>query len=165
MLTGDSPLTALQIVRTCGIIGTSLPGLLPTMQKSGAVEWVVATGGKHGQTRPLSESSLQLASKFALVVTGDALDAAVDADLALWSVVGEIRVFARMTPQGKATVIRRQMQKQGCHVLRGGDGGNYVGALKQADVGVAMLAADGAPMVRPGDASVAAPLSPPRRPL
>jgi len=104
-------------------------------------EWVVAAGGKHGQIRPLSDSALQLPSELALVVTGDALYAAVEADPAVWSVVGESRVFARMKPQGKATVIRRQMQEQGCHVLKCGDCGNEGGTRKQADVGVAFAPA------------------------
>lgn len=142
MLTGDSPLTALHIARTCGIVGSSLPGLLLTLQKSGVVEWVVATGDERGKTRPVSENASLLALEFALVVTGDALDAAVEAQPEFWNLVGEIPVFARMTPQGKATVIR-QMQKQGCHVLMCGDGGNDVGALKQADIGLALLAGYG----------------------
>ena len=48
----------------------------------------------------------------------------------LWAVVDEIRVFARMTPQGKAKIIE-ELQKQQRHVLMCGDGGNDVGALKQ----------------------------------
>ncbi|CAK0888426.1 unnamed protein product, partial [Prorocentrum cordatum] len=47
-----------------------------------------------------------------------------------------------MTPQGKAAVIS-QLQKQGKFALMCGDGGNDVGALKQADVGLALLAGYG----------------------
>mmetsp|Transcript_91496 Transcript_91496/g.261977 ORF Transcript_91496/g.261977 Transcript_91496/m.261977 type:complete len:1471 (+) Transcript_91496:72-4484(+) len=142
MLTGDSPLTALHIARTCGIVGGALPGLLLTLSSPGEVEWVVATGDTRGEKRPLSTPTTELTKEFALVVTGDALDAAVEAQPDFWLTVDEIRVFARMTPQGKALVIR-QMQKQGSHVLMCGDGGNDVGALKQADVGLALLAGYG----------------------
>ncbi|CAE7789208.1 SPF1 [Symbiodinium sp. CCMP2592] len=61
---------------------------------------------------------------------------------ALWAKIDEIRVFARMTPQGKAKIIE-ELQKQSRHVLMCGDGGNDVGALKQADAGLALLAGYG----------------------
>jgi cation-transporting ATPase 13A1 len=70
----------------------------------------------------------------------------------LWRFAGFVRVFARMSPPGKATVIRRVKEackdvetsskgkfKSDVHVMMCGDGGNDVGALKQADVGLALL--------------------------
>jgi soluble P-type ATPase len=60
----------------------------------------------------------------------------------LWREVGNFRVFARMSPQGKRCVIsalQKATKTKGVHVLMCGDGGNDVGALKQADVGVALL--------------------------
>jgi len=149
MLTGDSPLTALHIAKTCGIVEDTHPGLLLTLASasdgesgSDCVEWVVATGEQRGERLPVSTKLAELASNFALMATGDALDAAVEAHPEFWQSVDEIRVFARMTPQGKATVIR-ELQRQGQHVLMCGDGGNDVGALKQADVGLALLAGYG----------------------
>eukprot|EP00440_Ansanella_granifera_P044786 gb/GFBE01048540.1/.p1 GENE.gb/GFBE01048540.1/~~gb/GFBE01048540.1/.p1 ORF type:complete len:1465 (+),score=367.68 gb/GFBE01048540.1/:1-4395(+) len=145
MLTGDSPLTALHIGRTCGITDGNLPGLLLTcsQESSPAVEWIVATGDRRGERMPVSaEGMAELAKSFSLMTTGDALDAAVEAQPDLWRSVDEIRVFARMTPQGKAKVIE-ELQKQSRHVLMCGDGGNDVGALKQADVGLALLAGYG----------------------
>ena len=47
-----------------------------------------------------------------------------------------------MSPQGKRCVIsalQKATKTEGVHVLMCGDGGNDVGALKQADVGVALL--------------------------
>jgi magnesium-transporting ATPase (P-type) len=42
------------------------------------------------------------------------------------------RVFARMSPQGKASIIRAiQDANKDAHVFMCGDGGNDVGALKQ----------------------------------
>jgi len=76
------------------------------------------------------------------MATGDALDEAVRARPELWQSLTQLRVYARMTPQGKAAVIR-ELQKQGQSVLMCGDGGNDVGALKQADVGLALLAGHG----------------------
>jgi cation-transporting ATPase 13A1 len=48
-----------------------------------------------------------------------------------------------MSPQGKAEVIREMQKRKGHFVLMCGDGGNDVGALKQADVGLALLSGYG----------------------
>lgn len=143
MLTGDSPLTALHIARFCGIADPKLPGLLLTAAKDTAVVWVVATGARRGEQIPVAlDDMTTLGAKFELMTTGDALDAAVARWPEFWSKVDHMHVFARMTPHGKAEVIR-ELQRQGQHVLMCGDGGNDVGALKQADVGLALLAGYG----------------------
>ncbi|CAJ1410917.1 unnamed protein product [Effrenium voratum] len=142
MVTGDSPLTALHIARTCSISDGHLPGLLLSKADTGA-EWVVATGSKSGERLPLSPDNWgNLAKEYALMTTGEALDAAVAQEPSVWKHVDEIRVFARMTPQGKAKVIE-ELQKLQRHILMCGDGGNDVGALKQADAGLALLAGYG----------------------
>ena len=62
----------------------------------------------------------------------------------VFSEVDAIRVFARCSPHGKAKVIRAlQRNNPENHVLMCGDGGNDVGALKQADVGLALLSGYG----------------------
>lgn len=61
----------------------------------------------------------------------------------MWHDVEHFRVFARMSPQGKRYIIsalQKIGKSVGAHVLMCGDGGNDVGALKQADVGIALLA-------------------------
>ena len=60
-----------------------------------------------------------------------------------WEHMDVIKVFARMSPPGKAMVIRMLQERNGSKVLMCGDGGNDVGALKQADVGLALLAGYG----------------------
>lgn len=142
MLTGDSPLTALHIAKTCSITDGALPGLLLSMAE-GRPEWVVANGDRRGERQEVKADNLaELAKSFTLMTTGDALEMAVAEMPELWTSIDEIRVFARMTPQGKANVIM-ELQKQSRHVLMCGDGGNDVGALKQADVGLALLAGYG----------------------
>ena len=61
----------------------------------------------------------------------------------IWNDIGSFRVFARMSPQGKRyilAVLQKLGKAAGTHVLMCGDGGNDVGALKQANVGIALLA-------------------------
>jgi cation-transporting ATPase 13A1 len=155
MLTGDSPLTALHVARTCAIVDDQRAGILLTATPRGPaaaegadagaskIEWVVATGERRGEKRPLALEEVDaVASEFNLMATGDALDATVAAVPEFWGCVDKIHVFARMTPQGKAEVVR-ELQRQGFNVLMCGDGGNDVGALKQADVGLALLAGYG----------------------
>ncbi|KAJ8599753.1 hypothetical protein CTAYLR_003391 [Chrysophaeum taylorii] len=76
----------------------------------------------------------------------DAIKAAKEeAEESVWSAcAARAAVFARMSPQGKARICRSlQRLEGGACVLMCGDGGNDVGALKQADVGVALLAGYG----------------------
>ena len=61
----------------------------------------------------------------------------------IWREVTYIEVFARMSPPGKAKVIRAIQQESKGFVLMCGDGSNDVGALKQADVGLALLSGYG----------------------
>lgn len=76
----------------------------------------------------------------------DAVKAAEEAaEEAVWGACAEhVCVFARMSPQGKARICRSLQRIEGTAcVLMCGDGGNDVGALKQADVGLALLAGYG----------------------
>ena len=53
-----------------------------------------------------------------------------------WALTPFVRVLARMSPAGKARVVRaiQESDKDG-HVVMCGDGGNDVGALKQVRLG------------------------------
>ena len=112
------------------------------------VEWVAALSSDKNNREalrvPFSPSGLKdLAADHDLVVTEAALEAAAALHgPTVWDGVDNIRVFARMSPHGKAKVIR-SMQRCGAQVLMCGDGGNDVGALKQADVGLALLSGYG----------------------
>lgn len=77
-----------------------------------------------------------------LATTGKSLAAAFEYDEGTKSVLGYIKVFARMTPDAKETVIEC-LHSVGALCLMCGDGANDVGALKQADVGVALLSGFG----------------------
>jgi len=68
-----------------------------------------------------------------------------EAEERVWRVLAlSACVFARCSPQGKARLARSLQKHEGqACVLMCGDGGNDVGALKQADVGLALLAGYG----------------------
>lgn len=79
-----------------------------------------------------------LSKKYDLATTGKSLAVALENYEGTKSVLGYIKVFARMTPDAKETVIEC-LHSVGSLCLMCGDGANDVGALKQADVGVALL--------------------------
>lgn len=83
-----------------------------------------------------------LSREYDLATTGKSLVVALEIDEGTKSVLGYIKVFARMTPDAKETVIEC-LHSVGSLCLMCGDGANDVGALKQADVGVALLSGFG----------------------
>lgn len=84
----------------------------------------------------------KLAEEYDLAVTGNNLATAYEYDLATKTILEHFKVFARMTPDAKETVIEC-LHSVGKLCLMCGDGANDVGALKQADVGVALLSGFG----------------------
>jgi len=150
MITGDAALTALHVA---GEVGIGIPAsdsapLVLRKADDGFLEWHQALQCAEGE-KPLVKSFdvdnvRELGEKHTLLVTEKALLAASDfSKEEIWKHVDCIHVFARMSPQGKAKVIQSMQRLQGHHVLMCGDGGNDVGALKQADVGLALLSGYG----------------------
>uniref|UniRef100_A0A7S1J4X1 P-type ATPase A domain-containing protein n=1 Tax=Eutreptiella gymnastica TaxID=73025 RepID=A0A7S1J4X1_9EUGL len=138
MLTGDAPLTALHVAKEVGICTTDLPAMLLT-EEAGEVRWVEAVGTDR-KSEPFDAANVQeLSTRYQLLVTEAAMEAACALDDRFWDDMELIRVFARMSPPGKAKVINALQQRKAHHVLMCGDGGNDVGALKQATVGIALL--------------------------
>lgn len=84
----------------------------------------------------------KLAQKYDLAVTGSNLATAYAYDTGTTTILEHFKVFARMTPDAKETVIEC-LHSVGKLCLMCGDGANDVGALKQADVGVALLSGFG----------------------
>ena len=83
-----------------------------------------------------------LAKTYDLAVTGTNIAAAYEYDIDTKTILQCFKVFARMTPDAKETVIEC-LHSVGKLCLMCGDGANDVGALKQADVGVALLSGFG----------------------
>eukprot|EP00551_Chaetoceros_affinis_P010542 CAMPEP_0203668656 /NCGR_PEP_ID=MMETSP0090-20130426/5232_1 /ASSEMBLY_ACC=CAM_ASM_001088 /TAXON_ID=426623 /ORGANISM="Chaetoceros affinis, Strain CCMP159" /LENGTH=1630 /DNA_ID=CAMNT_0050533151 /DNA_START=285 /DNA_END=5174 /DNA_ORIENTATION=+ len=95
----------------------------------------------------------KLANNYDLATTGKNLQAAFDFDEGTKKVLGYFKIFARMTPDAKETVIEC-LHSVGQLCLMCGDGANDVGALKQADVGVALLTGFGDVNVDKGEDTV-----------
>uniref|UniRef100_A0A7S2I2T1 Cation-transporting P-type ATPase N-terminal domain-containing protein n=1 Tax=Haptolina brevifila TaxID=156173 RepID=A0A7S2I2T1_9EUKA len=149
MLTGDAPLTARHVAKEIGICEKEKPELLltsaPDDDGKQGLRWVSAIGGSNATVAPFAaEGMAKLAANYNLMVTDAILEEAADASGgASWSHVEHIRVFARMSPPGKTQVIRMLQERAGRKVVMCGDGGNDVGALKQSDVGLALLSGYG----------------------
>ena len=80
----------------------------------------------------------EVAKQYDLATTGKNLQAAFEYDEGTTKVLASFKIFARMTPDAKETVIEC-LHSVGLLCLMCGDGANDVGALKGADVGVALL--------------------------
>jgi len=83
-----------------------------------------------------------LSTTYDLATTGTNLNAAFALSIETRAVLQHFKIFARMTPDAKETVIQC-LHEVGLLCLMCGDGANDVGALKQADVGVALLSGFG----------------------
>ena len=155
MVTGDAPLTANYVAQQVSI-SSKKSSLLLRVEADPAsenkTESVAFWEPAERSTRESMPSRTtfdvnqvrNLAEKHDLIVTEDVLDAVTTLSGGeMMKHVDCVRVFARMSPHGKATVIRALQKHKGLNLLMCGDGGNDVGALKQAEVGLALLSGYG----------------------
>eukprot|EP01060_Flectonema_neradi_P039572 TRINITY_DN875_c3_g1_i1.p1 TRINITY_DN875_c3_g1~~TRINITY_DN875_c3_g1_i1.p1 ORF type:complete len:1474 (+),score=380.10 TRINITY_DN875_c3_g1_i1:61-4482(+) len=142
MVTGDGPLTALHVAKEVNICTS--PETLVIEVNDDKVEWVSALGDNKKRIPYEVGIVRELAKEYNLMTEEENLEkAATILGKGVWGEVTYIQVFARMSPQGKAKVIRAIQQESKGYVLMCGDGSNDVGALKQADVGLALLSGYG----------------------
>ncbi|CAM9439260.1 unnamed protein product [Laminaria digitata] len=147
MVTGDAILTAVHVATEVGMTlrdaskgAAALPVLIlkpmdPT-QGGGLVWTCYDTGLIEGPFRP--EHVKRLALTHSLAVTGKVLAAALESFPAFTKDLQYLKVFARMTPDDKERLVLA-LKESGRTCMMCGDGANDVGALKQAQVGVALL--------------------------
>lgn len=152
MLTGDALLTSLHVAKQVGICDAKKENLVllkntsvDSMSEKDAFVWQFTdkedlVERQQSQLPFTLETVEELGRKYNLLTTEDVFVATASAfggakTSRLWSYAGLFKVFARMSPQGKANVIRAiQEADKDHHVFMCGDGGNDVGALKQVMV-------------------------------
>eukprot|EP00898_Chlorokybus_atmophyticus_P008150 jgi/Chlat1/8336/Chrsp8S08098 len=147
MITGDQALTACHAASKVHIV--SRPVLVLTQRAQGhPASSAAAAPGRTSEFDWLSPDETQrmpfqkeeietVASSFDLCMAGDGLTM-LDNIGALADVVPYVQVFARVSPEQKEVIITT-LKAAGRVTLMCGDGTNDVGALKQANVGVALL--------------------------
>lgn len=153
MLTGDAPLTALNVAYEVEITRQKKlsDSLVLSEGEGGQLEWAAAFQELSFKPERFDPAKIkEHAKKYSLVVTGRTLELAVARDdvAAILPELHHICVFARLSPKQKEEVIRAistlsSGKKEREASLMCGDGGNDVGALKEADVGLALLSGFG----------------------
>jgi len=147
MCTGDNALTGAAVGQRCGLMGD--PGSQVILGEKGegpaGIRWLTLPDYKeisHFEVMRLQEEDVDL------VVTRDAFASLLETG-DLDKLIKHIRVYARMKPTDKVTVIQKH-QAHGWIVGMCGDGGNDCGGLRAAHVGLALSEAE---------ASIVAPFS------
>ncbi|CAM9816334.1 unnamed protein product [Discosporangium mesarthrocarpum] len=144
MVTGDAVLTAVHVAIQVGITlkdtSTDSPRLPVVILESRGDEGLCWVSYDSGEILGRGRGGHLLCRVTAniLAVTGKALARALEEDPGLTKELEHIRVFARMTPDEKERLVLA-LGDNGKTCLMCGDGANDVGALKQANVGVALL--------------------------
>ncbi|KYQ50837.1 putative cation-transporting ATPase 13A1 [Trachymyrmex zeteki] len=138
MITGDNPLTACHVSRELHFM--KKPSTLILTKNDD--EWLWESIDKKTQL-PLSakniESRKEIWKEYALCMTGEGLSYLKEKERELlWKLLPHIVIFARCAPKQKEFIII-SLQSLGYMTLMCGDGTNDVGALKHAQVGVAIL--------------------------
>lgn len=132
MITGDNPLTAVKVARDVGIVDRSTLVLDVVGDK---LVWSSVEDPLN--LHDYVDSSVELYEKYDLCITGAAL-ARIEHSAPLVQLIRHTWVYARVSPAQKEFVLKT-LKDEGYITLMCGDGTNDVGALKQANVGIALL--------------------------
>lgn len=134
MITGDNPLTACHVAKELRFTRYQEIAVLTQTEKD---DWAWETIDQ--QTR-LELTDKNAVANYDLCITGDGLGHLQEHhNSLLYKILPHVTVFARFVPKQKEFVVVA-LKRLGYTTLMCGDGTNDVGALKHADVGVAILA-------------------------
>lgn len=131
MITGDNVLTGAHVGKELNFIDK--PIIILT-KNNDSCEWISSL-----DNQKFSMDSVEIKNNYSLCVSGDALSIVLLKDphwLERW--VRDVKIFARVDPDQKELILVT-LKKLGHSTLMCGDGTNDTGALKQADIGVALL--------------------------
>lgn len=139
MITGDNPLTACHVSKELHF--TRKPTILILTEVKGSWKWQSVEGDVEVELVPPKGSlKKKIWELYALCVTGEGLTYLKENEIKLLKqLLPHIIVFARCAPKQKEFIVT-SLQDLGYTTLMCGDGTNDVGALKHAQVGVAILA-------------------------
>lgn len=143
MITGDNPLTACHVAKELKFTTKT------TLVFSQSKDTFIWQSIDETQTIPLEYDYKVLIKNYDLCITGDGLSyLKQNYNTFLNLILPHITVFARFAPKQKEYVVV-QLKHLGYTTLMCGDGTNDVGALKHADVGVAILSSAPERLVEP----------------
>uniref|UniRef100_A0A7S3LWG7 Cation-transporting ATPase n=1 Tax=Palpitomonas bilix TaxID=652834 RepID=A0A7S3LWG7_9EUKA len=134
MITGDQALTAAHVAQEVGIL--ERPPLFLVAEKD--TLWWETLEEKKISFKETRDEIKKLSAEYNFVLPGNALPLLEGSLLEAIIVDCDTRVLARVGPDQKEDVVQL-FRKKGFHTMMCGDGTNDVGALKQADVGIALI--------------------------
>ncbi|KAM4609747.1 polyamine-transporting ATPase 13A2 isoform 2-T2 [Polymixia lowei] len=147
MVTGDNILTAVNVARNCGMMGSDervmfVHATPQTAQSTPKLRFHLGEGGTQGTMEVLTEGLYQSGISYHLAVNGKSFSALCDYfPEYLPKVLMRATVYARMAPDQKTQLVK-ELQKLNYRVGMCGDGANDCGALRAADVGVSLSEAE-----------------------
>ncbi|KAK9515665.1 hypothetical protein VZT92_026292 [Zoarces viviparus] len=148
MVTGDNILTAVNVAKSCGMVGVDEKVIFVnatphTAQAMPTLNFSLEEGGApDAQTSIVTRSLYQSGFDLHLAINGKSFAALCNHfPEYLPKVLLRATVFARMAPDQK-TQLMKELQKLNYRVGMCGDGANDCGALRAADVGVSLSEAE-----------------------
>uniref|UniRef100_A0A8K9Y6L6 ATPase cation transporting 13A2 n=1 Tax=Oncorhynchus mykiss TaxID=8022 RepID=A0A8K9Y6L6_ONCMY len=148
MVTGDNVLTAVNVARTCGMLGSNERVIFvhATPQTAQSLPSLRFHLGEGGTEDTATQSSIDMYTQgvinYHLAINGKSFSALCDHfPEYLPKVLMRGTVYARMAPEQKTQLVT-ELQKLNYRVGMCGDGANDCGALRAADVGVSLSEAE-----------------------
>ncbi|XP_069550131.1 polyamine-transporting ATPase 13A2 isoform X2 [Brachyistius frenatus] len=150
MVTGDNVLTAVNVAKSCGMVGCDEKVIFVlatphTAQSLPTLRFTVEDGGAAGppsSIEVITQGLYQGGFDYHLAINGKSFVALCDHfPEYLPKVLMRATVFARMAPDQKTQLVK-ELQNLNYRVGMCGDGANDCGALRAADVGVSLSEAE-----------------------